>query len=147
MSYFWGYLDHLPCQSLGLSSPVGGLFRRVPSGPSSLLLSRLRGSVPGTSCTAAGRCGRPLCCHGFPPECWGLGVTQGKRSRFFPTNFQRVQGPEGTTEGNVSLGDKRSTVFNSSSVSCLVSCSEYTLFFITSNKVVGLNQWEGTTVH
>lgn len=71
-SYFLGYLDHLLCPNLGLSSPAGGLFRRVPLGPSSLRLSRLHGSAPKTSCTAAERCERPLCCRGFPPVCWDL---------------------------------------------------------------------------
>lgn len=75
-AYFWGYLDHLLSQSPGLSSPAGGLFRRAPSGSSSLRLTLLRGSAPGISCTAARRCGRPLCCRGFPPVCWGLGATQ-----------------------------------------------------------------------
>lgn len=69
ISYFWDYLDHLLCQNLGLSSPAVGLFRRVPSGPSSLRLSHLHDSDPDTSCTAAEQSGRPLCCHGFPPEC------------------------------------------------------------------------------
>lgn len=79
-AYFWGYLDHLLSHSPGLSSPAGGLFRRVPLGSSSLRLTLLRGSAPGISCTAAGRCGRPLCCRGFPPVCWGLGATQIKRT-------------------------------------------------------------------
>lgn len=74
----WGYLDHLLCQIRGLSNPAAGLFRRVPSRPSSLHLSRLHGSGLGTSCTAAGQCGRPRCCRGFPPECSGLGVARGK---------------------------------------------------------------------
>lgn len=74
----WGYLDHLLHQSRGLSNPAAGLFRRVPSRPSSLHLSRLHGSALGTSCTAARQCGRPRCCRGFPPECSGLGVARGK---------------------------------------------------------------------
>lgn len=74
----WGYLDHLLHQSQGLSNPAAGLFRRVPSRPSSLHLSHLHGSALGTSCTAAGQCERPRCCRGFPPECSGLGVAIGK---------------------------------------------------------------------
>lgn len=72
------YLDHLLCQTRGLSNPAAGLFRTVPSRPSSLHLSHLHGSALGTSCTAAGQCGRPRCCRGFPPECSGLGVARGK---------------------------------------------------------------------
>lgn len=73
-----GYLDHLLRQSRGLSNPAAGLFRRVPSRPSSPHLSPLHGSALGTSYTAAGQCGRPRCCRGFPPECSGLGVVRGK---------------------------------------------------------------------
>lgn len=73
-----GYLDHLLHLSRGLSNPAAGLFRRVPSRPSWLHLSRLHGSARGTSCTAAEQCGRPQCCRGFPPECSGLGAARGK---------------------------------------------------------------------
>lgn len=73
-----GYLGHLLRQNQGLSNPAAGLFRRVPLRPSSLHLSHLHGSALGTSCTAAGQCGRPRCCRGFPPECSGLGVVKGK---------------------------------------------------------------------
>lgn len=79
ISYFWGYLDRLLCQNLGLSSRAGGLFRRVPLRLSLLRLSRLHGPDPSTSCTAGGRCGHPRCCHGFPPECWGLGATETRK--------------------------------------------------------------------
>lgn len=75
---FAAYLDHQLFQRLGLSNPAAGLFRRVPSRPSSLHLSRLHGSARGTSCTAAGQCAHPQCCRVFPPECSGLGAAKGK---------------------------------------------------------------------